>query len=387
MSAPEGLKILAETASSSAKAASAFEVARAAKRACSPSFRSPADDERSGARPASAAVPIGGCSPADGDAAATAARLVPSACHVSSTPLDPCMLFAAAPHSAAPQPPVPADAHSQRAWQARGAALNAPVAASAHRSPVHAVCLQLLLDLPRSQRLGLMEPIGHGGHGAYAPPAEPQARTALPPRSAHAVPGVGVAFGAHALGGARRLGRADGGARALLRGEQGAHSVGRVDGGQGAHSVGRVDGGQGAHSGALKIRTARAPKSQFVGVSSRQDGKFKAVVIFHGQSLFIGAFSDEVQACVHYDIVAAALGKRANDEERAKRLLEQWPHESRLIADAVRRVDHNCVRQLAKGVASLLHTTASPVALARVCTGVDADGDGLGECVHQRPPC
>ncbi|KAG8462110.1 hypothetical protein KFE25_011560 [Diacronema lutheri] len=99
------------------------------------------------------------------------------------------------------------------------------------------------------------------------------------------------------------------------------------------------------------------PKSPFVGISSRQDGKFKAVVVFQGQSLFIGAFASELVASLHYDVVAAPLGKRVNDEARAKRLLEQFPHELRSISQAVRAIDHASVRQLAKRVSSLFLAT------------------------------
>ncbi|KAG8462109.1 hypothetical protein KFE25_011559 [Diacronema lutheri] len=112
---------------------------------------------------------------------------------------------------------------------------------------------------------------------------------------------------------------------------------------------------------ARKIKTPKWPKSQFVGVSSRQDGKFKAVVVFHGQSMFIGAFPSEVEASLHYDVVAAPLGKRVNDDVRAKAIVSRWPNESHAIAEAVHAVDHAAVRQLARHVASLhLAETGTP---------------------------
>jgi len=96
-----------------------------------------------------------------------------------------------------------------------------------------------------------------------------------------------------------------------------------------------------------------ATQSQFVGVSSRQDGKFKSVVVFQGQSIFIGAFAYEHEAALHYDLVAAPLGKRVNNEVRAKTICERYPHESRMIANAVHEVDHPSVRQLVRYLAAL----------------------------------
>lgn len=113
---------------------------------------------------------------------------------------------------------------------------------------------------------------------------------------------------------------------------------------------------------ARKIRTSTRPKSQYVGISSRQDGKFKSVVVFQGQSLFIGAFSSEHEAVLHYDVVAAPLGKRVNDDARAKLLIEGFPRETRSIADAVHAIDHAAVRHLAKHVSSLFTMAYGPCA-------------------------
>jgi hypothetical protein len=114
-----------------------------------------------------------------------------------------------------------------------------------------------------------------------------------------------------------------------------------------------VDMLQGTANVARKIKTMNRPKSQFVGISSRQDGKFKAVVVFQGQSVFIGAFAREADAALHYDVVAAPLGKRVNDDARAKLIVERYPQETGSIADAVHSVDHAAVRQMAKHVANL----------------------------------
>lgn len=119
-----------------------------------------------------------------------------------------------------------------------------------------------------------------------------------------------------------------------------------------------------ASNQARKIKTPKLPKSQFVGVSTRQDGKFKAVCVFQGQSIFIGAFSSDVGAALHYDIVAKPLGKKVNDDARAKALMDGFPAEARMIVDAVRAVDHAQVRHLAKHVASL-YASISPSCLAQ----------------------
>jgi hypothetical protein len=107
----------------------------------------------------------------------------------------------------------------------------------------------------------------------------------------------------------------------------------------------------GSSNAARKIKTFHRPKSPFVGISSRQDGKFKAVLIYQGQSIFIGAFAREADAVLHYDIVAAPIGKSVNDDVRADAICERFPQETASIADAVHAVNHASVRQLAKDVA------------------------------------
>lgn len=129
-----------------------------------------------------------------------------------------------------------------------------------------------------------------------------------------------------------------------------------------------LGGGRGcalASNTARKIKTTKMPKSPYVGVSSRQDGKYKSVVVFQGQSIFIGAFSSETDAALHYDSVAAPLGKRVNDGMRARAILEQWPHEARSIAQAVHAIDHASVRLLARNLATLYSRCYTLAALSQ----------------------
>lgn len=78
-------------------------------------------------------------------------------------------------------------------------------------------------------------------------------------------------------------------------------------------SRGGAGGGARASGAARTIKTRERPRSQFVGVSSRQDGRYKSVVAYRGQSLFIGDFASETDAALHYNSVAAPLGKRLNN--------------------------------------------------------------------------
>lgn len=111
---------------------------------------------------------------------------------------------------------------------------------------------------------------------------------------------------------------------------------------------------------ARKIKTRKSPKSKFVGVSTRRDGKFKSVIVFQGECIFIGAFETEADAILHYDIIAAPLGKRANDTPRARVILERWTRETNAIVEAFHAHSHATMRKLARHIAGLHNSSSSP---------------------------
>jgi hypothetical protein len=104
---------------------------------------------------------------------------------------------------------------------------------------------------------------------------------------------------------------------------------------------------------ARKKKTTSSPTSQFLGISWRRDRGCRAHVYFHARSFHIGTFDHEADAVLHYDVVAASLGKPVNDNARAKLIVDRYPREIGAIANAMRADDGATVRQMAKHVAKL----------------------------------